>query len=297
MMTSLAWFDSTLTYRLAAPAREWFAQSCERIAGGLDDASFAGLISLASRHAPRGRLLPDVEECARASELLPGWTPERWTTLECLRVALLLARPDLEGEGTPRALEAVFEYADDGESCAMYKALAQLPGGERFRWRAGEGCRTNIVPVFESVACDTPYPARHFDDIAWNQLCIKAIFIGAPLWRVHGLDQRLSPELARIALDLAEERRSAGRPVQPELWLCLGENGGERAASSLEQEWATSNTLGRRAAALGLARAGRRARLAQLLAGESEPERRAALQAALDGPSDQSAFHDMNPHD
>ncbi|MFT4541205.1 MAG: hypothetical protein ACI841_003056 [Planctomycetota bacterium] len=294
MTTTKPWFDSILQSRLDDKGRAWYASSADRIASGMDDAAFAGLISMASRFAPRGRLTPSEVECAGAAKLLPGWKPERWTALECLRIALLLSRTDLEQEGAQAAIEAVFEFADDGELCAMYKSLAHLPQPERFLLRAAEGCRTNIVPVFEAVACDTPYPVKQFDDIAWNQLCIKAIFIGAPLWRVHGLDTRLSSELARIALDLVEERRSAGRDIQPELWLCVGKHGGERGIESLEREIASSNTIGMRAASLGLARAGHTARLAELLEGEADDDRRAQMSAALEGACDQTAFGDMN---
>jgi hypothetical protein len=52
---------------------------------------------------------------------------------------------------------------------------------------------------------------------------------------VHGLDERLSGELARMALDLADERRSAGRPVNPLLWLCLGAHGGAGVVPPLER--------------------------------------------------------------
>ena len=88
---------------------------------------------------------------------------------------------------------------------ALYRALVHLPATERFTWRAGEGCRSSMRAVFEAIACDTPFAFRHFDDPAWRQLVIKALFVEAPLWRVYGLDQRLDEELARMALDLAEE--------------------------------------------------------------------------------------------
>ena len=60
--------------------------------------------------------------------------------------------------------------------------------------------------------CDTPYPLQHFDNLAWRQALIKAIFIGAPLWRIHGLDQRLSPELARMALGMNSVASVPSRP-------------------------------------------------------------------------------------
>jgi hypothetical protein len=144
--------------------------------------------------------------------------------------------------------------------------------------------------VFESIACDNPYPVRCFDDGTWRQLVIKAVFIEAPLWRVYGLDSRLSPELARMALDLAEERRSAGRPVQPALWLCLGEYAGERGISALLKEFAAANGKGRGAAVLALARAGERRRLEALRDTERDPELSRVLAEALAGRFDQTTF-------
>ena len=256
MTDTKSFLEALLAARLQPSASAFLADASAEIGAGVDDVRFSSLISLASRHA-RGPLAPSGDERAEAGRLLPGWDPERWDLLETLRVVLVLSRPDLGDDGTVSAIESVFEYADEGEARALYRSLAHLPGGERFAWRAGEGCRTNIVPVFEAVACDTPFPAQHFDELAWNQLCIKAVFIGAPLWRVHGLDERHNPELARMALDLVEERRSAGRAIQPELWLCLGTLGGERALPALCEELERATTdLERKAAWIGLARAG-----------------------------------------
>lgn len=144
--------------------------------------------------------------------------------------------------------------------------------------------------VFEAVACDTPYPFLHFDDDAWRQLLLKAVFIEAPLWRVHGLDARLSAELARMALDFADERRSAGRPVPPELWLCLGDHGGARGRAALELEMAAEDGRARQGAVLGLARAGAIDLLRSALDGERDGAVRATIERALRGRSEQSAF-------
>jgi hypothetical protein len=123
---------------------------------------------------------------------------------------------------------------------------------------------------------------------------IKAIFVEAPLYRIFGLDTRLSDELARMALDLADERRSAGRPVNPQLWQCLGAHGGERAAASIEEELASSNPVARAAAALALGRAGNDARLARLEQEERVPEVRSAVRIAREGRASQEAFRDLD---
>jgi len=255
---------------------------------------FPTLLALASRRIPRGALAPDERERAAAYELVPGWNPERWTVLDAARAVLVLSRSDLAAAEGAAALEDCFHYADMGELCALYRALALLPDPERYVWRAGEGCRSSLRAVYESAACDTPFPFRHFDATAWRQLVIKAVFVGAPLWRVHGLDQRLDAELARMALDLVDERRAAGRRVQPELWICLGAHGGERGRQSLERELSGTWAAGRRAAALALARAGHTEKLRSALAAERDPLVRATMEHTLQGPVPQGAWHDLH---
>jgi hypothetical protein len=148
-------------------------------------------------------------------------------------------------------------------------------------------------PVFEAIACDNPYPANHFDDTAWNQLVIKAVFVEAPVWRIWGLDSRLSEELSRMALDLVEEKRSAGRQIPPQLWLCLGEHCGERGLAQLQTELSVAAPSGRRAAILALARAGAQQQLEAIDTTEIEVEVSKTLRLALDGQCDQTAFAEL----
>jgi len=283
--------DGLLGARLAEPARTWLAEACAEVARGARGARFAALLSAASRHVKDRPLAGEGgDPRPRAAEALAGWNPERWTLREAARVRLVLARPDLAEPAFVEELEDLFRHADVGELCALYKSLCLLPSGERFAWRAGEGCRSNMKPVFESIACDNPYPARHLEPLAFRQLALKAVFVGAPLWRVHGLDGRIDAELARMALDLADERRSAGRPVPPELWSCLGAHAGARGVASLERELRAGDEDGRRAAAVALRRAGEDARLAQLAAADGDRAVRDAARAALAGASDSTVF-------
>lgn len=292
-----AWFAGALEARLDERGAHWLERCLREVEAGLSDLDFAGRIALASRYAGRRAFEPSAAELAAASELVPGWNPERWSVMEATRAALVLARADLDEDSLVRALEECFRYADVGELCALYRSLALLPRRARFAWRAGEGCRSNMKAVFEAVACDSPLPAEVFDEIAWRQLVLKAVFVEAPLWRVVGLDGRLSEELARMALDLADERRSAGRPVQHSLWLVLGPHGGERARSSIERELqpGNQNTRGRRAAAIALARAGGEDRLKDLLEVERDGEVAATMRAALAGETSQEAFRALDP--
>ena len=279
--------------RLGAEAGGWFVGAVRELADDPGDDAFCAALSKASRYLPRQALDPSAAERAAAGELVPGWDPERWTLLETGRVTLVLEHPGRDDERVERALEEAFRYSEVGEQCALYRSLALLPDPARFAWRAGEGARSNMRSVFEAACCDTPYAALHLDDVAWRAVAIKALFIGAPLWRVPGVDGRIDAELARVALDLADERRSAGRAVFPELWMCLGTQGGVRGCASLEAELEAGEARGRAGAALGLARAaaeGWRGRLEALLGGDPDPLVRRFAAEALAGNTGQRAF-------
>jgi len=269
--------------RLDRKPLEWFRSAAKEVWDGVSDVRYGQVISLASRHVGRVPLVPKESESAGVAKLVEGLCIDRWSLLETVRITLILSRGDLAEESGACAVGEAFRFADEGELCALYRSLAMLPEPERFVWRAAEGCRTNMRSVFEAAALDTPFPFRWFDDVAWRQAVVKCVFIGAPLWRMVGLDERLSPELARMALDLADERRSAGRTVPPDLWMCLGEHGGKRGSDSLEQELdeENPNRAGRMAAAFGLARAGKERQLRALLDREKDAQVAEALRTAL----------------
>ncbi len=276
-------------------ASEWCDAEVARLeAGGVGDEVFPQRLSIASRYAPRGPLDPSEAARAEASQLLAGWNPERWSALDAQRVRLVLARASVDPDGLPDALEEAFRYADEGELCALYRSLQFLPGPERFLWRVGEGCRTNMKTVFEANGLDTAYPAANLDDIAWRQLVIKCVFVESPLWRCSGLDDRVDDELARMALDLVEERRSAGRAVPPELWLCLGSTADPRALPALEKELGGQDELGRKAAILAMGRLGATERLEELRRDGGSVFGPFA-ERALSGRHDQSAFGAVSP--
>lgn len=141
-----------------------------------------------------------------------------------VQVSRRLPAPELE-----LLLRVCYEQGDGRERQALLRALPFLVEAERFVSLAVEACRTNELPVFEAIACENPYPAAYFPDLNFNQMVLKAMFMGVALARIVGLDRRRSSELARMAEDFASERRAAGRSIPADIGLLSLDHERERA--------------------------------------------------------------------
>lgn len=192
-----------------------------RAARGELEALFAAYTS-APKHTGRELVQLSVSERAALASAAPGSFFDRWTADDTGRAALLLSLAErASADQFMTTAIACYERGDSREQQSWLKALPLLPGPERFLSVAIDACRTNIIPQFESIACENPYPERYFPDLNFNQLVLKAMFNSISLARIVGLAGRLNSELSRMALDYAAERRAAGRSVPLDLSLAL----------------------------------------------------------------------------
>jgi len=106
--------------------------------------------------------------------------------------------------------------------------------------------------VFQAVAHRNPYPRETFAEDAWNQMVVKAFFMGSMLWPIQGLDDRANPRLARMLVGLAQERWAARRPVSGELWRCVVPHADSEGVAALTHGWNAGNDKERLAIALAL---------------------------------------------
>ncbi len=118
-----------------------------------------------------------------------------------------------------------------------------------------EGLRTNMKAVFEAVAHNSPYPAEQFSENRWNQMVVKALFIGSTLYPIEGLERRWNPDLTRMLCDYAHERWAAGRTVSYELWRGVGPHADDAAIDDLARVLGSVAPNERHAAALALGKA------------------------------------------
>jgi hypothetical protein len=209
--------------RAGAAEADWLRAALERAGSGRDGGAWRAAYAGAARRFGAAELKLAAQE--RTELAAAGLQAPASRTLEQLARALLLRAalagvPPAEHESLVRG---VYQRADTRERAALLLALLLLPDPARFAPTAVDACRTHVQEVFEAIACENEYPARHFAEPAFNQLVIKALFSDVPLTRIAGLADRIAPELVRMARDYASERRAAGREVSSDLqWIASG---------------------------------------------------------------------------
>jgi hypothetical protein len=148
--------------------------------------------------------------------------PSHWRILDLTRVVLLLHAEQVFGnEFIPLLLKLLISTDADERSAANY-CLPYLKPCDALHDIATETLRTNIKPVFESLAHFNPYTQTGLSEHAFNQMVLKALFIESALWPIQGLDERTNPHLARMLVDYMRERMAAGRVVHYELFRAIG---------------------------------------------------------------------------
>ena len=107
----------------------------------------------------------------------------------------------------------LFQTADVSEQQLIVLVLPMLKSPERFLHVAAEATRTNIVPVFSAMALCNPFPKVYFDENQWNQMVLKAIFLGCAVNEIDGLHERHNSALSETIFQYISERYSASRSV------------------------------------------------------------------------------------
>ena len=213
-ITSL--LSSWLAKKGAVESYQWLENKIDEISQTGAEKTLFLAYSAASRYYGREKLSLSAEEFL----VLPivAWNPENWTLGQIARSLLLLSFPAVDSDRYVATLEQIITAADVEEAIAFYQTLPLLPHPEKFQLRAAEGIRTNMTSVFKAIAHDNSYPANYLDDLAWNQMVLKALFVGISLQPIYGLSQRNNPQLAQMLIDYAHERLAAKRTVSAELW-------------------------------------------------------------------------------
>ena len=199
--------DADPSPHLSPAAADWLRAQAAKVAGG-DRRALALGFGLAPRKVGKGELAGPFA----------GWSAD-----QAARRFLLLSFPTDDEAAYLAAFDALAGAAEVGELVTLYRSLPDLPFSAALADRAAEGLRTHVQGVFEAIAHRNPFPAKHFSDARWNQMVLKALFIGSPLAPIVGLRGRMNDDLRVMLSDYRAEREAAGRDVPGELLALLGE--------------------------------------------------------------------------
>lgn len=233
----------------------WLEETCRRVSAEPPGALFFTRFSLAQRRMGKADLNLQAADLLDAQQARDGWDPTGLTTAQAARTLIALSPPSDDLDTWRGALDRLFAAADVGEAVVLYRALPLFPHPLQLVSRCAEGVRTNMRAIFDAVAHRNPFPAERLDEPAWNQMVLKALFVGSQLRPIQRLDERANPRLAQILLDFAHERWAAGRDAPSELWRCVGPFADDRALTDLARVMSQGGEAERQAAALALHRA------------------------------------------
>ena len=224
-----------LRARLNEEQWQWLEQSAQK-----SGRMFHLALAQCPRRLGKQDLQPGASELAAAAKALPGWSASEWSVDQCARVWLIAQLPE---QGFLEAFTRLVHTGDVREHMAYFSGLPFYPAPKALVDLAADGLRSNVSSVFCAIAQRNPFPAAHFPEHAWNQMILKAVFIGAELAHVVAVDARNNVTLATMLHNYVRERRAANRSVPGELWRCIIPCAPDELLEEILPAWQTATGL------------------------------------------------------
>jgi hypothetical protein len=226
------------------------------------------------RKTAKKEIVIEETEAKEINAILPGLRIDHWTIDRLSRVWLLLQLEIDDKEKYIGQIESLFSQAEMNEQVALYSSLPLLSYPDAWKLRCAEGIRNNIGTVLEAIMYHNPYPSTYLEEAAWNQLVMKAFFTNKNVNNIVGLDARANANLANTLFDYVEERWSANRTVNPQIWRLTAAYFDEPHFYMIEKLFNEGGETDREAAALACAE-GTNAKLNLLL--DQHPQYKKAI--------------------
>ena len=206
--------EARLVPRLSEAARTWLAAA--RAETGRDGSALGRHFPTAARKVGHAMLLasPSPEGVRLAS----GPVLDPWRVDEAARVLLLLEDTRRETAGALGRANDLYFVSDGRERIALLRGLALLPEGDAALPAVRDALRANAADLFAAAICENGYTSRHLPDDLFDQAVLKCAFVGLRLGRIERVEERATPELARMLFAYVTEREHAGRSVGTDLW-------------------------------------------------------------------------------
>lgn len=118
-------------------------------------------------------------------------------------------------------VKAYYQAGDSSEKAALLKGLNWLDNLGEAVDIAVRAARANSLDEFSALALNNTYPSTHFADLNFNQLVLKALFLGLQIDNLLGLNNRLSAQLSNMCFSYVVEQALAERTPPASIWLAI----------------------------------------------------------------------------
>lgn len=141
---------------------------------------------------------------------------------EIIRIFLLLTLFEQhKGLNKRTSLKQYYQAGDSAEKMAFLKGLSVLDEDGEAINIAVNAARCNSLDEFSALTLNNAYPAKHFAELNFNQLVLKALFNGLEIDNVIKLANRANTNLANMCFSYAIEQALAQRIPPASLWLVI----------------------------------------------------------------------------
>src|SRR5437667_863087 len=252
---SIAALGARLVPRLSEAARTWLAAA--RAETGRDGSALGRHFPPAARKVGHAMLLASPSPAG--VRLFPGGPVlNPWRVDEAARVLLLLEDARRAPAGAPARANDLYFVSDGRERIALLRGLALLPESDAALPAVRDALRANAADLFAAAICENGYTSRHLSDDLFNQAVLKCAFVGLRLERIERVEERGTPELARMLFAYVTEREHAGRSVGADLWPVIALHPLPGAVERIRNRLGSAaDPYERRMLEVALARAGR----------------------------------------
>jgi hypothetical protein len=196
--------------RLGEAGRAALEAARAHVLAGCDDRTLARLFAAIARRVGRGPLAEGAPPAPLAGDTDPV-DVATWSLPEAARASLLLAAACAAPPTALTRAVTLYDRGEIGERIAVLRSLALLEAADTALPAVEDGCRSNILPLFDAATAN-PYASRWLADHDFHHAVLKRAALGLPLATVVRLAERGGPDLARMLRDLVRERQIARRP-------------------------------------------------------------------------------------
>lgn len=243
-------FSKIIEKSISRESYLWLSEKAKQLSADSNTYQLNLAFTMIPRKTGKQEVILEESSAERLQKLMPGFSIQHWTADRLSRVWLLMNLDTSDKEEYIQKIEKLFPQAEMNEQVALYAALPVLAYPEYWKMQCAVGIRSSLDSVLKAIMYHNPYPAANLEELAWNQMVMKAFFSGLDVNKIVGIDERANQALAATLFDYVEERWAASRAADPQIWRMTAKFMDEPHFYMIERLFSRGNEAEKEAAAL-----------------------------------------------